>query len=212
MERKSLIRLVLLGIIVLLIIYLFSRDYMPTEHFFIPDVPGYLDWTPNTCPKNKELDGALCYNKCKPGFHGIGPICWMNVENVGIGRPMRPTKQCPAGWRTDPITCVEPITGGNCNTHCDGNWSWSDGGFCHTKCEPIVGGNITTRLECSSTEDEWAGLCYSKCPDKMFRVFSQPYNCTHEPIGAGEEHKMSYARDAGSLPNLVKIMNRWTLL
>ena len=30
----------------------------------------------STCPSDKEKDGALCFNKCKDGFSGVGPVCW----------------------------------------------------------------------------------------------------------------------------------------
>ena len=30
----------------------------------------------HACADDKEKDGLLCYPKCKPGFHGVGPVCW----------------------------------------------------------------------------------------------------------------------------------------
>jgi hypothetical protein len=30
----------------------------------------------HACADNMDKDGALCYPKCKPGFHGVGPVCW----------------------------------------------------------------------------------------------------------------------------------------
>ena len=31
---------------------------------------------PLKCPSNKVQDGALCYDSCKDGFKGVGPVCW----------------------------------------------------------------------------------------------------------------------------------------
>ena len=33
----------------------------------------------------KEMDAGLCYDKCKKGTKGIGPVCWQDVYGVGIG-------------------------------------------------------------------------------------------------------------------------------
>jgi len=30
----------------------------------------------HACADNMDKDGALCYPKCKSGFHGVGPVCW----------------------------------------------------------------------------------------------------------------------------------------
>jgi hypothetical protein len=30
----------------------------------------------HACPEGHERDAALCYPVCKPGFKGVGPVCW----------------------------------------------------------------------------------------------------------------------------------------
>ena len=30
----------------------------------------------HACPDGHEKDGALCYPQCKPGYKGVGPVCW----------------------------------------------------------------------------------------------------------------------------------------
>jgi len=52
----------------------------------------------STCPANEEKDAALCYTKCKSGFHGVGPVCWQNCPS---GR-----KDCGAGCTTSTLSCV----------------------------------------------------------------------------------------------------------
>ena len=33
------------------------------------------------CADGLELNGLLCYPKCKDGFHGVGPVCWESINN-----------------------------------------------------------------------------------------------------------------------------------
>lgn len=28
------------------------------------------------CPPGKENNAGLCYKACKPGYKGVGPVCW----------------------------------------------------------------------------------------------------------------------------------------
>lgn len=30
------------------------------------------------CSGGQENDAGLCYTKCKKGFHGVGPVCWID--------------------------------------------------------------------------------------------------------------------------------------
>lgn len=32
----------------------------------------------DACPSGTEQSGLLCYPTCKPGYHGVGPMCWPN--------------------------------------------------------------------------------------------------------------------------------------
>ncbi len=34
---------------------------------------------PMVCRAGLEKDAALCYPPCKPGFHGVGPVCWQDI-------------------------------------------------------------------------------------------------------------------------------------
>lgn len=89
---------------------------------------------PNTCPPDKsDLDAALCYPKCKPGFHGVGPVCWADTKNVGVGIPVG-LNPCPDGWNNDGLICREPITN-------DCSWRWL--GICWGR---LRGGRLLGRL------------------------------------------------------------------
>jgi hypothetical protein len=38
------------------------------------------------CGEDEERNGALCYQKCRPGMKGNGPMCWNDIYGVGVGR------------------------------------------------------------------------------------------------------------------------------
>jgi hypothetical protein len=64
---------------------------------------------PNTCPPDKpELDAGLCYPKCRAGYHGVGPVCWADTVNIGVGKPVG-LNPCPNGWSNDGLICRERI-------------------------------------------------------------------------------------------------------
>jgi C1A family cysteine protease len=69
---------------------------------------AWIDWDSNlighsaawvrarkACPNGGDYDAGLCYQRCKPGYHGLGPMCWEN---------------CPAGMVDDGATCRAPIS------------------------------------------------------------------------------------------------------
>jgi hypothetical protein len=89
---------------------------------------------PNTCPSDKpDLDASLCYPKCKPGFHGVGPVCWADTKNIGTGIPVG-LNPCPDGWNNDGLICREPIRN-------DCSWRWL--GVCWGR---LRGGRLLGRL------------------------------------------------------------------
>ena len=89
---------------------------------------------PNTCPPDKtDLDAGLCYKKCKPGFHGVGPVCWADTKNVGTGKVVG-LNPCPEGWSNDGLICREPIWN-------DCSWRWL--GICWGR---LRGGRLLGRL------------------------------------------------------------------
>ena len=211
---------VLLGAIVVLFAYLYGPG-MSREGFV--SLPGFLGgkeilnvsvFGEETCRPDEELDAGLCYKKCKPNYHGVGPVCWANTQGCGIGTVIG-LEDCPKGWFTEGLICREPITGGGCNTHCDGNWNSSDGGFCHTRCEPIVGGRLKGRLDnggkCPGPQggdkpDRVDGMCYGGCPKNMPKHLpGMPYLCY-----AGGD--LSYGRGIGKIPNILRVAGKYVFL
>lgn len=72
----------------------------------ILDVMGAYVCYRNACEPNEDEDAGLCYDKCDKGYKGVGPVCWANSNDVGVGQ----LKECPPGWTNDGLTCREPIS------------------------------------------------------------------------------------------------------
>ena len=168
--------------------------------------------TPWTCrPDRDSLEDGLCYVPCKKGYTGFLTTCRADSMSVGVGTPVA-LEDCPAGWTNDGLTCREPLSGGGCRTWCDGNWDWADGGFCHTRCDPIRGGAVKGRLDgggkCPGPggdeyTDKVDGLCYKTCPkDKPYRIPGMPYLCY-----AGGD--LVYDRGAGTAPPLLSFFRKY---
>ena len=189
----------------------FDRDAKGTRLF---------STTPDTCPVDRpSLDAGLCYEECDEGYHGVGPVCWADTMNRGVGMlaEAKPCTEMGLGseYRDDPLTCWKDL---KCSTYCDGNWDWSDGGFCHTKCSgpdlklkglrcpgrfqftfltnilDAVGGG-SGNVDPAEFTELTDSLCYRKCPaDKPNYIQGMPYLCTKGARG------LSYGRGAGTVP------------
>jgi len=144
-------------------------------------------FTPDTCPAGKpEYDAGLCYEQCEDGYHGVGPVCWANTTNRGVGKVMK-LLSCPesgySGWTDTGLLCNEPI-------ECGKGWEFFTKG--------CWGGRIKTKkLTCDvypEHKDEVAALCYKRCPPGMRHVPGMPYLCFKGTRG------LSYGRGVGDVP------------
>jgi hypothetical protein len=143
--------------------------------------------TPDTCPADRaDYDAGLCYPDCEVGYNGVGPVCWAETMNRGIGRVMK-LQSCAAsgyaGWTDTGLLCNEPI-------QCGRGWEFFTKGCWGGRVRP-------KKLRCDYTEhtDEVAALCYKKCPaDKPRHVPGMPYLCFKGTRG------LSYGRGVGTVP------------
>lgn len=122
--------------------------------------PGYDSYgrgvgtVPNSdCGSNKEKAGALCYDKCKNGFHPGGAgvdinMCYENHNNVnpkkykrGDGNP--PSSSCGSN---------QELSGGLCYNSCRGGYH-GNGVTCYANAKTL----------CGSNQELNAGLCYPTC-------------------------------------------------
>jgi hypothetical protein len=133
--------------------------------------------TPDTCPLNKPvLDAGLCYEECEEGYHGVGPVCWADSEDVGIGTipGLESYKEKINIWGI--FGCGRPprLSG------------YSD---CFT---PEI---WKVRQVCYDERENVDGLCYKKCPPRLpSRVPGMPYLCFKNSRG------LSYGRGVGEIP------------
>jgi hypothetical protein len=201
------------GLLLVLIVVLFFV-LKTREHFALgtttsgittedtPDGAQLFSTFPNTCPPGKEKDAGLCYVKCRPGYHGVGPVCWADSTNIGVGTPVG-LEPCPSGWSNDGLICRESI-------YNDCSWKGLFG-ECWGR---LRGGNLRGRLNnggiCpgpgGGTEnvDRIDGLCYKKCPKELpYHIPGMPYLC----YKGGE---LSYGRGVGAIPSLLRLFRTYT--
>jgi len=166
---------------------------------FEPNAKGkrIFGTTPDTCPRNKsDLDAGLCYEACEDGYHGVGPVCWANTVNVGIGKVMELKSCYDSGHRYDDGTawndwgllCQKQLKWDTC--------AWRSIFGC---VGGLTGGDLRAKqLTCDNYGDreEVDALCYKKCPDGMRHVPGMPYLCFKGTRG------LSYGRGVGDVPPL----------
>jgi hypothetical protein len=153
--------------------------------------------TPDTCPANKsELDAGLCYQACDDGYHGVGPVCWANTVNVGIGKVLLLRSCYDSGHRYDDgspwndwgLLCQKQLRWDNC--------AWRSIFGC---VGGLTGGDLRAKqLTCDGYGDRENvdALCYKRCPEGMRHVPGMPYLCFKGTRG------LSYGRGVGDVPPL----------
>lgn len=95
------------------------------------------------CPAGYSKYGELlCKKDCPPGYRDDGVAC----------------RGCPPGYKDMGLSCFKDLS---CETYCDGNWSWSDGGFCHTRCsgpdsqqQSVIWKDTFERIDWEKTGDD----------------------------------------------------------
>jgi hypothetical protein len=170
---------------------------------FDPDAKGkrLFGITPDTCPANKPvLDAGLCYEPCIEGYHGVGPVCWANTANVGVGKipllqPCDKDEPTRRDWYDDGLLCRAPLRNNPCKFRGLFNECWPglDGGQIEPK-----------KMQCTYDENTnfVDGLCYKKCPKNLpNRVPGMPYLCFKGSRG------LSYGRGVGDAPPIFAFGN-----
>jgi len=159
--------------------------------------------SPFTCPDDHpDLQDGLCYQKCREGYRGVGPVCWANSENIGIGTPIG-LEECPEGWNNDGLTCREPLRWNGCKHkglfgECYGG---AEGGAVRGR---LDGGGKCPGPGGDEYVDKVDGLCYKKCPEKLpNHIPGMPYLCY-----AGGD--LSYGRGVGKIPALIRFFGKYT--
>lgn len=126
---------------------------------------------PNGCG-TQENDAGLCYNECRDGYDGVGPVCW---------------KQCPSGFHDDGAFCRKDVhifgsDNGSCPWYdicgltfaagcssCPDGYH-NDGCTCrrdaHIFAKDTYGRGVgSIPRDCPAGKEYDAGLCYVPCRD-----------------------------------------------
>lgn len=135
---------------------------------------------PTVCGAGRELDAGLCYDNCRSGYSGVGPVCW--------GR-------CPSGFRDDGAFCAKPDAYGRGAGY---PWQFGDGfdlNGARGRCEADHGaGNC----------EQNGAIIYPKCRSNFHNVgccICSP-DCPSGMTDIGVScAKASYGRGAGTVPN-----------
>lgn len=179
----------LLVLIVLLFVFLQAR-----EHFSIFG-QEIVNFTPQTCRPGEELQAGLCYTKCRSGYHGVGPVCWADSENIGIGKPVG-LEPCPDGWKNDGLVCREPIRCKSISDCFRGRGCGCSGGRLRGR---LNNGGVCPGPGGDQYKEKINGLCYKKCPERLPKhIPGMPYLCY-----AGGD--LSYGRGAGKIPSVARL-------
>jgi hypothetical protein len=126
--------------------------------------------TPYKCPANKDMDAGLCYDKCRAGNHGIGPVCWQDTPAgaVDVGALIR--DGCRAGfhdvagvcWGECPAGAVN--VGALCRDGCRAGFH-DVAGVCWGDTPPnSVDVGALYRDNCRDGYHDVAGVCWGNCP------------------------------------------------
>jgi hypothetical protein len=136
--------------------------------------------TPHTCNKGHELQDGLCYEKCRNGYHGVGPVCWADTDGIGVGTIPDLTPEIRTSWGSIGCTGDRPFR-------------WKGYDDCY---------NIKVLIQvCDEDREMFQGLCYRRCPkDKPNRVPGMPYLCY-------KGGPLSYGRGVGLIPPIFKFGN-----
>jgi len=154
-------------------------------------IPAHTD---AVCPSDYDTiisgSGGLCQPSCNDaGFtKKYGGICYNDHVDTNLLIKIPNKNACPNGQRDDGTSCWEDFS---CSTHCDSNWNWNDGGFCHTNCGGCgcIKTNLFDRQYCDTGYDLIAGMCYAQSrPLKITRPMADVGQCPpnyHKPDGLG---------------------------
>ncbi len=129
------------------------------EDFYWKDTYGRGVGTipPEVCG-TKENDAGLCYDKCKSGYHGIGPVCWDNQQGSygrGVGTIPKLSGACPNGKEKDAGLCYD-----NCKQGYTGHGPvcWNNQAASYGR-----GAGTIPAFDCKGGMQKDAGLCYTPC-------------------------------------------------
>mmetsp|Transcript_17308 Transcript_17308/g.31774 ORF Transcript_17308/g.31774 Transcript_17308/m.31774 type:complete len:691 (+) Transcript_17308:95-2167(+) len=116
--------------------HLFNWYFKPSYGRGVGEVPDYR------CGTDQDNDAGLCYPKCKAGYHGVGPICWLG---------------CPSTMTDIGVSCTKKSYGRTAGTVpkyvCEGPNEENVDELCLDRCK--------------NGYDAVGVTCFKKCPARM---------------------------------------------
>lgn len=76
-----------------------------TSYTVKTQLPIYDYWFKTRCPGSADLEGKLCYDHCKGGYHRILSTCWINSMSVGRGVGTAAPLVCPQSFDQNQGLC-----------------------------------------------------------------------------------------------------------
>jgi hypothetical protein len=155
----------------------------PLENFYWRDSYGRGVGTPMTpdCGSGRQYDAGLCYDDCRSGYHGVGPVCWLNggQKSYGRGAGTGLVADCRGG-ELDAGLCYSRCPSGyhGVGPVCWKGWLSRGRGVGHSP-----------HYDCGGKQYD-AGLCYDSCASGYHGV---------GPVCWGNQ-VASYGRGAGTVP------------
>jgi len=120
------------------------------------------------CSSDKDTDAGLCYDKCRDGYNGVGPVCWLKakvdesygrgagtVPYVKIGSDLKSHQYCHDGKKIQDGLCYHPCRDGYEGR---GPVCWYDKPLSYGR-----GAGKAMNLTCNGGKVLDAGLCYEPC-------------------------------------------------
>ena len=137
------------------------------------------------CAPDADKDAGLCYNKCKAGYNGIGPVCWqtpcppetidsgVSCTKKSVGRGVGTVPTCPPGTYQSGALCYPNCRSGYYGV---GPVCWqgpcppntTDSGVACTKNSYGRGAGTVPNTCPGGTMD--GGLCYPNCNSGYYGV------------------------------------------
>jgi len=146
-----------------------------------------------TCPPGWSQSvagpGGMCQQDCTDGYKKYGGICYHPSVDTNLLLKTYSYAGCPAGYRTDPVTCFKNAV---CSTNwCPGKWSW---GVCKPASTSCSGPHTTSRAKScpAGYRDNGAGCTAVSKPAPASKPLLEVGQCTN-PATPNGDGGMCYA-------------------
>ncbi len=149
---------------------------------------GCSDCSTSRCHGHEEGWGALCYPKCRAGYHAVGccicsPSCPSGFQDIGVSckkpaieSPGKIPQNCGPNYQRNGLLCYPKCRAGFhpvgcciCSPDCPGGMA-DHGAMCRKNSYTTGVGTIP--LSCDPGREIWGLLCHKKCRDGF-----RPFGC-----------------------------------